>query len=109
MKKKIILTNALIKLGQADILSSEPNNLNDSPELRSLSPSIEKLLNHNKISLYECVNKDVDRCPICLELFTKDQDLVKLECSHIYCCECIKTSLRIKNQCPLCKSQVTTI
>ena len=34
-EKKIILTNALIKLGQADILSSEPNNLNDSPELRS--------------------------------------------------------------------------
>ena len=49
----------------------------------------------------EDVPKDLI-CPICL-LLPKDPWIIK-KCSHIFCEDCIKESLRFQRSCPVCRA-----
>jgi len=42
-------------------------------------------------------------CPICLEVL--DDPFLTDCCGHRFCCKCIDSAKRRKNECPLCKAQ----
>ena len=46
------------------------------------------------------------KCIICLEKFKKKDNCILLDCKHIYHAECIKTWMRKKGYCPLCKNKI---
>lgn len=45
----------------------------------------------------------LDNCSICLEIFGEDE-IVKLECTHIFHEKCLEEWLKIQKNCPLCKA-----
>lgn len=47
---------------------------------------------------------DFDQCPICLE--SDKNDLVVLNCNHIFHLSCLNESLKVNNICPYCRSEV---
>ena len=47
---------------------------------------------------------DNDKCSICIESFTKEEIVVKIEkCSHNFHKDCIHKWLQINNSCPVCR------
>lgn len=44
-------------------------------------------------------------CPICLEDFVLDEEIILLVCHHGYHKECLRSSLRTSASCPYCKSK----
>ena len=56
----------------------------------------------NLQDLLSIINKnDKDICPIC---FNECKSPVKSNaCNHIFCFECLRAWLEIKNKCPLCR------
>lgn len=41
-------------------------------------------------------------CGICLEKYNNN-NIKRLICTHIFCMKCIDRSLKIKNECPICR------
>ena len=63
--------------------------------------------NDNDNNLTEFVNKqnnekNYKECVICLENMIYDEDLIIINCSHIYHKECIQKWLNRNSICPLC-------
>mmetsp|Transcript_42362 Transcript_42362/g.65011 ORF Transcript_42362/g.65011 Transcript_42362/m.65011 type:complete len:112 (+) Transcript_42362:1190-1525(+) len=58
-----------------------------------------------KPELYE----DGVECPICMEEYTANDDVVTLPCNekHFFHEHCIKDWLKTNNSCPLCKKPIT--
>ena len=52
---------------------------------------------------YECRNSV---CTICLEDYTKGEEVVLCPCKHCYHKHCIKEWLKLKNSCPMCKLNI---
>jgi hypothetical protein len=49
----------------------------------------------------------VPECPICLEPFRPNQEVVELDiCRHIYHRVCLSNWFRISSACPMCRRQV---
>ena len=48
---------------------------------------------------------NVSKCPICLGIFKKDEEVTKLRCEHYYHWGCIKHWLKIQPTCPLCRGK----
>lgn len=46
-------------------------------------------------------------CPICFERFESD-DIVATICGHLFCDDCIKSSIKANPNCPLCKKAVSS-
>ena len=46
---------------------------------------------------------NISKCPICLDIFKKDEEVNFLRCEHYYHCDCIKHWLKIQATCPLCR------
>ena len=46
---------------------------------------------------------NITKCPICLDIFKKDEEVNFLRCEHYYHCDCIKHWLKIQATCPLCR------
>ena len=71
-----------------------------------LSISINNSSTINKIKKntldYNLLKKDSD-CSICLEPFSKDKEIIILECKHIYHTDCIVQWLNKDISCPLCR------
>lgn len=44
-------------------------------------------------------------CPICFDCLL-DLSAVSLKCGHIFCQECVNSSIRSKKQCPTCRAKV---
>ena len=55
------------------------------------------------IEIYEA-EKYTDICPICIDVFEENQEIVKLECNHIYHKQCIEMWFQKKRICPLCNN-----
>jgi SNF2 family DNA or RNA helicase len=51
---------------------------------------------------------DKDTCVICFNEITYDTTTVLTSCGHLYCEECIMTSIKYKSECPTCKTQLNT-
>jgi len=43
-------------------------------------------------------------CIICLDIFSKNQNIIKLECDHYFHENCIKEWFEKKTRCPYCKN-----
>ena len=46
------------------------------------------------------------KCTICLEEYVNGDDSIALPCIHIFHADCIKTWLKNKNTCPICKFEI---
>ena len=46
---------------------------------------------------------NISKCPICLDIFKKDEEVNFLRCEHYYHCEWIKHWLKIQATCPSCR------
>ena len=50
------------------------------------------------------------QCSICLDkLFTANTDVSVLQCGHMYHKDCLERYMKIKNKCPNCRSEITSI
>ena len=55
--------------------------------------------------------RQASECPICMESFEKDSQVVQLKCSkyHIYHAECLKAYINVPGppkKCPLCRKDI---
>ena len=83
---------------------------NCSPYERRSSPLttiLEEQLVTKKMEKKEITfKKDVyntDECPICLETFKEDENLIQLNCNHIFHLHCIDDWLQRQENCPVCR------
>lgn len=49
--------------------------------------------------------KNYDNCPICLDVI-KDNNYVITKCNHKFCFNCLMCSCNVKNECPLCRTEI---
>ena len=50
------------------------------------------------------LENNLEKCPICLEKYTKDEEVILLKCCHNFHNNCINNSIRNKNTCPICRT-----
>lgn len=50
------------------------------------------------------LESNLEKCPICLEKYTKDEEIILLKCCHNFHNNCINNSIRNKNTCPICRT-----
>jgi peroxin-10 len=58
-----------------------------------------------KIVRDQRLNKSTKKCVLCLETRT---DLSATHCGHLYCWNCILELLRFKNECPMCREDLSS-
>ena len=46
---------------------------------------------------------NTDECAICLEMFEEDENIIQLNCNHIFHLHCIDDWLQRKENCPVCR------
>lgn len=49
-------------------------------------------------------NKEPDTCSICLEILGNNRSTTS--CGHTFCTDCLMTSVRLNQNCPMCRQQV---
>jgi hypothetical protein len=88
------------------------NNINNSdssfyvPEKNPLDPTILKKLKVVEINDKNQISKIEYDCVICQKGYELKDKYIKLPCKHIYHENCIKTWLKKKNVCPICKQNI---
>ena len=50
--------------------------------------------------------KSNESCGICMEKLIKDDEIIRLKCSHYFHNECIMESIKFTNTCPLCRDTI---
>ena len=58
---------------------------------------------------YKLNNDSKDNCSICINELEVNQDVIELECKHIYCEDCITEWTRYKNICPVCRHKIEVV
>lgn len=58
----------------------------------------------SKLPLVKYKNDELEKCPICLENYTKDEQLIELNCTHKIHKFCIGEWLKYNTTCPLCRA-----
>ena len=83
---------------------------NCSPYERRSSPLTsrleEQLVTKKMEKNAKTFKKDIyntDECSICLETFKEDENLIQLNCNHIFHLHCIDDWLQIQENCPVCR------
>jgi hypothetical protein len=56
--------------------------------------------------LYSTTNGKYKSCSICIEDFNDDDDIIILECEHIFHGSCIEEWGHYKGNCPICRTDV---
>lgn len=67
------------------------------------SEELEKLINESYI-----INDNIEQesCPICQDDFEINKTyVIKLNCKHVYCKDCISTWLKTNKTCPICRKE----
>ena len=54
-------------------------------------------------SMQSAAEEEDDVCPICL---SEPENMTTLYCGHVYCFDCITTSLSYSQNCPICRSLI---
>ncbi len=49
-----------------------------------------------------------ENCPICLEKINEKSNFVRTKCGHSFCFDCLNSSLKTNNTCPLCREDIET-
>ncbi|PNT58825.1 hypothetical protein POPTR_001G373700v4 [Populus trichocarpa] len=56
-----------------------------------------------------CMDQEADSCIICQDDYKSKEKIASLDCGHEYHADCLKKWLRLKNVCPICKSEALTM
>ena len=76
----------------------------------SLEKDSSKILSKNNIVKYKNINPDVKsnnkNCSICLNKFYYNQDVVQLECLHLFHYKCVSEWYKYKQECPVCRKNI---
>lgn len=62
------------------------------------STAVQNLKANTRAKLEESIT-----CPVCIELFSSTRDPITIPCGHSLCRVCLRESLRIRPQCPVCR------
>ena len=55
------------------------------------------------------LNDSKDNCSICINELEVNQDVIELECKHIYCEDCITEWTLYNNSCPTCRKKIAVV
>jgi hypothetical protein len=86
-----------------------PTNINNFENFEDIKIVLneDKFNNIEKINFEDLNNEVSKECLICLEIFEKDDLLLKIKCNHIFHSDCIKSWLcKESNKCPVCRIDV---
>ncbi|CAG9326065.1 unnamed protein product [Blepharisma stoltei] len=72
------------------------------------SPANEAAISRCSTLKFEELSEDCLDCPVCKDNFTKQSDLLKLPCNHIFHKECVVNWLKRRNSCPVCRFVIPT-
>ena len=72
----------------------------EEPPAPMASDEIENL---EKVMVNQKMLDQISNCPICLDIFKKDEEVNILHCEHFYHCICISNWLKIQATCPICR------
>ena len=67
--------------------------------------SVEKITNFLNEQVHILDNKNLHNCPICLSKINKNQ-ISLTKCGHLYCHNCLKSSLSYDCRCPVCREKL---
>ncbi|KAG2387168.1 hypothetical protein C9374_001500 [Naegleria lovaniensis] len=95
--------------------SLAPSDSYPTPPLSKNEPSSRKSTHseaiHSTNMIFPLKQSDFDnferelRCAICLEVW---KEPTATHCSHLFCYDCIEQGMKIKKECPLCKTPILT-
>mgnify|MGYP001464308136 CR=1 FL=1 len=60
---------------------------------------------NDNAKLFDGIDNGITNCPICLDDFNKEKEIIVLKCDHIYHKECIIEWVKMNISCPLCRSE----
>lgn len=100
----IIYPNLLFSTLMNIIENTNDEEVEDNPEILTEEEFNE--LEVIKLDKFNIPSQDCE-CSICIDNFKEDQDIIKLQCTHIFHVKCIKSHLTsYNNKCPLCRGNV---
>ena len=106
-------THSLIKEPDVDDLIQyyKMNKINDYPKKLDGTPNMSRSINKiNLKNIRKCeipkVKTVCEECPICSEPL---QDMCILKCKHKFCITCTISHFRVKNNCPLCRTEICSM
>ena len=73
-------------------------------EARFIAETIENLVTNENYD-YSDNKFHIDYCVICLEKFKEKENLIKLNCFHIFHKNCLDIWLEKNKKCPICKNE----
>ena len=89
----------------SDTSSSEE----DSDDSFEIPPNSRKILTSDRIQRFPTFVADQesvdDGCAICIDGVEINKPMIRLDCSHFYCSECITKWLEKSSNCPLCRKE----
>ena len=47
-----------------------------------------------------------ENCPMCMDVFAKDEDIMQVTCGHVFHNDCVKEWLKKSNTCPKCRFKI---
>ena len=101
----LMFTNNIINHSE-DIIST----INEEDIITTLNENIISTLNEediNNLNKYILKNNLEDKCSICLDDMKINQEVIELQCNHIYHSNCINEYLTNYNyKCPCCKEEI---
>ncbi|KAK2368063.1 RING-type E3 ubiquitin transferase [Trifolium repens] len=53
-------------------------------------------------------DEEIDTCMICQDAYKYQENIGTIQCGHEFHVDCISKWLKLKNQCPICKSEAIT-
>jgi hypothetical protein len=111
--------NTFIQSRRSNLFNNNNNNFNNhnNPHLHVIIlPGRSNLnsINENPINFPEIVIQDINKleeanrkCMICLEDFKSKEKVTALPCIHFFHTQCITEWIERKNECPVCKFELT--
>ena len=108
--------NTFIIRGRNNLNNNNNNNLNNhnNPPLHIIIFHRPNSINENPINFPEIEIQDVNKleeanrkCMICLEEFKSKEKVTALPCIHFFHTQCIQEWIERKNECPVCKFELT--
>ena len=89
-----------------DIIFDENDSDSDFMFHKGLNKEILDNMEISKIKDVEKLDNDKKKCTICLENYVNGDNTIALPCIHIFHADCIKTWLKNKTTCPMCKYEI---
>lgn len=97
--------------GSSEFIDDEEIDSLDNEFMSDIDAIDDNIIQSFPISKIKDINKlseEKKRCSICLENYKNGDDSIVLPCIHIFHAECIKTWMKKKNACPICKNKINS-